>query len=326
MIIRAETTLTAAMALLIAAHPDEATAAFRAAGADLPDVIDPGTIATEVETTRGDKRGRLDINAHAGVPVVIEGKLGADLDPVQVADYAAAAGRGAVVINAMPAVFTETAHKLFRAANLDRVVVISWEALLEALPNPVAGVIARDLAAIAATDSRVAQRGELTLALGEADLGAAMPYVTSTMKGYPSIDLYSSDHDYAYGQIQREDSGQFVGTVGVWTNARDFEEPERSVLVGVLRGAERALDDAGLGAVYRRWRGVKEVHRLLDMRDKPWLARGFDPKNGGYLGVKVPGDTLVDAINKSIRALSVYGRLCRDAWPDGAIAPGGDGR
>ena len=65
---------------------------------------------------------------------------------------------------------------------------------------------------------------------------------------------------------------------------------------------------------------MKEVHRLLDMRDKPWLARGFEPQNGGYLGVKVPGDTVVDAIDKSVRALSVYSRLCRDAWPDGAIA------
>ena len=320
-IIRTETTLTTAVALLFAAHPAAVTDVLRAAGANLPDNIDPASVTTEEATRRRDGGGRLDITAAAGeVAYSSKGNWAPTSTPPKSSNtrrpHNSALSSSMRCLQHSP---SKRAH--FSTLTASPLCSSSpgrsfW--LLSTIRSPKSSL--PNSRRSPPTPTPESPAAALNAAITVADLGAAQPTVTSAESEYPTIDLLNPSHDDAFGQVQRERSDQYVGTVGIRIVKDDLGS---NVVCDQLRSALRAagskLDAAEIR--YRTFRHTSTIHETLEMTDDPWLARGYSSGDGGwYLGVKVPGDALAETLTNSARALAVYSDLCHQTWLERATS------
>jgi hypothetical protein len=274
-LIREEPQATRALAILIRAHPWEASAALGLTG-----TVDPDTV--RVEKKRGERREDIWLStAEPAGTVGTEAKIDAHVDIEQLIDLAHEADQ-VVLLATREHTGVDDALRQVLAETGKTVRLRYWGDVLQNIPNPIADLMLADINELSAwpsTKVRITAALEDALAQTEPCAPGWYRQTGLTIPNRPCIEL-ESPTGLVRAQLEgpRESSAplRFSAVVGFVTDSADIA--------------------TCLSAAYSFLRDHPEVRRVLAVSENmnhsergrhygvpPWCARGYDD----YVGIRL---------------------------------------
>lgn len=288
------------LAGLIAACPSQAKAAFIHCGVRLVGQIEPETVRCE-RTTAGQRRGDLELRTTSGQQVCVEAKIDSAADADQLLQYPDTATKVLLVWSSqLPDVVTAS-KEIGDAAK-----TVEWGELLVRFRNPMATLLAGDVARIATLPSaKTGQRKALSAALlaGPKPRGWDLE-LNPGSTGFPSIIITPTSGEVlaqVEGPRNLKSPLTFKGTIGF----QRYDERQQKELPQRLKKLEGALTTADLLEISQQQ--SDSTQRAATLGLKPWLTRGY---GDGYIGVKtVSFRTADEALKSTIEITKIFERV-----------------
>lgn len=320
MITTVEPRATLLLANLIRAYPDTVRTALLAAGVPVDEPINPNTVVAELKWSKEDRR-RIDVAFEAGRTVIIEAKVDAAPELDQVLGYMGDVDDQSLGVLLVPE--HARAEALQVSDGAPDVHVVTWDQILGPLRTitPIAQHMSEDITTLQSfPNTKTKQRAAWRAALTRTDLSPATGEVTSGARNWPAVDIRVQDA-WVLGQIEgtqdvhADPTHQL--TIGFEVNETEYTDPaERSKMRSALLKLGDRLEVEGIEISPHRGAASRQTqHKLLDLEDHPYLARGY---KDSYVGVRMPRRSTADeALKDVIAVVPVLVSISREIWGAG---------
>lgn len=307
---------TLLLASLIRAYPDTVRTALLTAGVPVDEPIDPGTVVAELKWSTKDRK-RIDIAFEAGRTVVVEAKVDAAPELDQVLGYMGVDDRSLGILMVPERARAEALRVSGGAPNVH---VVTWDQILGPLQTitPIAQHMSEDIATLQSfPNTKTKQRAAWRAALTRTDLSPATGDVTSGARNWPAIDIRVKDA-WVLGQIEGTRDVHAASThqltIGFEVHKTEYTNPAaRSKMRSALLRLGDRLEAEGIEISPHRGAASKQTqHKLLDLEDHPYLARGY---KDSYVGVRMPRRSTADeALKDVIAVVPLLVAISREIW------------